>query len=30
MVDGAGHDLGGGKKLAFVDAFLEFSSGITN
>lgn len=26
IVDGAGHDLGGGKKLAFVDAFLEFAS----
>ena len=28
IVDGAGHDLGGGKKLAFVDAFLEFAGGL--
>jgi predicted alpha/beta-hydrolase family hydrolase len=28
VVDGAGHDLGSGKKLAFVDAFLEFASGL--
>jgi uncharacterized protein len=28
IVDGAGHDLGSGKKLAFVDAFLEFVAGI--
>lgn len=28
MVDGAGHDLGAGKKLGFVEAFLEFSSGL--
>jgi uncharacterized protein len=25
VVDGAGHDLGGGKKLAFLDAFLLFT-----
>jgi uncharacterized protein len=25
MIEGAGHDLGGGKKLAFVDAFVEFT-----
>jgi uncharacterized protein len=28
MVDGAGHDLGGGKKLAFVDAFVEFAASV--
>jgi predicted alpha/beta-hydrolase family hydrolase len=28
IVDAAGHDLGGGKKLAFVDAFLEFASAL--
>ena len=28
MVDDAGHDLGGGKKLAFLDAFVEFAAGF--
>jgi predicted alpha/beta-hydrolase family hydrolase len=28
MVEGAGHDLGGGKKLGFLDAFLEFVGGL--
>ena len=28
VVEGSGHDLGSGKKLTFVDAFLEFVSGV--
>ena len=28
VVEGAGHDLGGGKKLAFLDEFVEFASGL--
>ena len=28
IVEAAGHDLGGGKKLAFVDAFVEFAAGV--
>ena len=28
VVDGAGHDLSGGKKLAFLDAFLDFVNGL--
>lgn len=28
IVDGVGHDLGGGKKLAFLDAFVEFAAGF--
>lgn len=28
IVEGAGHDLGGGKKLGFVDAFLGFAGGL--
>jgi predicted alpha/beta-hydrolase family hydrolase len=28
MVEGAGHDLGGGKKLGFLDEFLNFSAGL--
>ena len=28
MIDGAGHDLGGGKKLTFVDAFVEFTDSL--
>jgi uncharacterized protein len=28
LVDGVGHDLGSGKKLAFADKFLEFAAGV--
>lgn len=28
VVDGAGHDLGSGKRLAFLDAFLAFAAGL--
>ena len=28
MIEGAGHDLGGGKKLGFLDAFVEFTGSL--